>query len=67
MHHNTILAGAVIATGDFRLLGTWTAGLAVLAFVAAWALLPRAVPAPAAAPAPVTVAVEDCVAEGAPV
>ncbi len=62
-----ILAGAVIATGDFRLLGTWTAGLAVLAFVAAWALLPRAVPAPAAAPAPVTVAVEDCVAEGAPV
>lgn len=60
-----VLAGAVYAAGDFRLLGTWTAGIAVVAFVAAWALLPRAVAAPAAAPA--AVAVEDCVAEGAPV
>ena len=59
------IAGTVYAAGDFRLLGTWTAGLAAIAFVVAYALLPRA--RPAGAPAPVVVAVEDCVAECAPV
>jgi predicted MFS family arabinose efflux permease len=60
-----LLAGAVIGLGDFRLLGTWTAGLALIAFVVAWRLLPRT--APSGAPAPVVVQAEDCVAEGAPV
>lgn len=59
------IAGTVFAAGDFRLLGSWTAGLAAIAFVVAYVLLPRA--RPTAAAAPVTVAVEDCVAECAPV
>jgi multidrug resistance protein len=59
------IAGTVFAAGEFRLLGTWTAGLAAIAFVVAFVLLPRTLPA--AAPAPVAVAVEDCVADCAPV
>jgi multidrug resistance protein len=59
------IAGTVYAAGEFRLLGTWTAGLAAIAFVVAFVLLPRT--RPAAAPAPVAVAVEDCVADCAPV
>jgi len=59
------IGGAVYAEGGFRLLGTWTAGVAAIAFVAAYALLPRA--RPATTKALVTVAVEDCVAECAPV
>jgi len=58
------MAGAVIAAGDFRLLGTWTAGLAAIAFVTAYVLLPRTRPA---AEAPAAVGPEDCVAECAPV
>lgn len=59
-----IIGGIVFANGGFRLLGTWTAVLAVAAFVAAWALLPR----PQAVPhAPEAIAQEDCVAECAPV
>jgi multidrug resistance protein len=50
------IAGAVFSEGGFRLLGTWTAGLAAVAFVVAFILLPRTRPAPApaagAAPAP---------------
>jgi len=60
-----VIAGAVFTEGGFRLLGTWTAGLAAIAFVAAYALLPRA--RPAAAEAPVAVAAENCVADCAPV
>jgi len=59
------IAGTVFAAGEFRLLGTWTAGLAAIAFVVAFVLLPGT--RPAAAPAPVAVAVEDCVADCAPV
>ena len=59
------IAGLVISTGGFRLLGTWTAGIAALAFVVAWVLLPREQAAPAAAPTGVSA--EDCVAECAPV
>jgi predicted MFS family arabinose efflux permease len=59
------IGGAVFAEGGFRLLGTWTAGIAAIAFVAAYALLPRA--RPAVTEAPVTVAVEDCIAECAPI
>ena len=39
------LAGAVCEAGDFRLFGTWTAGLAVIAFVGARRMLPRTIPA----------------------
>jgi len=59
------IAGTVYAAGEFRLLGTWTAGLAAIAFVVAFVLLPRT--RPAAAPTLVAVAVEDCVADCAPV
>ncbi|HLA15660.1 MAG TPA: MFS transporter [Candidatus Limnocylindrales bacterium] len=61
-----VIAGAVLTAGDFRVLGTWTAGLAAIAFVAAHALLPRdqVVPVVAGGSA---IAVEDCVAECAPV
>ena len=59
-----IIGGVVFANGGFRLLGTWTAILAVVAFAAAWALLPR----PQAAPRePAAATQEDCVAECAPV
>lgn len=60
-----LLAGAVYGIGDFRLLGTWSAGLALIAFAIAWRLLPRT--APSGAAGPVAVQAEDCVAEGAPV
>jgi multidrug resistance protein len=59
------IAGAILAAGDFRILGTYTAIIAVIAFVAAFALLPRQRPVPAAEPA--VVGSEDCVAECAPV
>ncbi len=59
------IGGAVYVAGDFRLLGTYTAGIAVVAFVAAFFLLPRAVPTPATVAA--TTGPEDCVAECAPV
>jgi multidrug resistance protein len=57
------IAGIVYTAGEFRLLGTWTAGIAVAAFLVAFFLLPR--PAPAAEP--VGVRVEDCVADCAPI
>lgn len=60
-----VLAGAVFAEGGFRLLGTWTAGLAAIAFVAAYALLPRERRVPVAAVRGVSM--EDCVAECAPI
>lgn len=63
-----VVAGTIISEGGFRLLGTWTAGLAAVAFVVAFLLLPRT--RPAAAPvvkAPGAVAAEDCVAQCAPV
>jgi predicted MFS family arabinose efflux permease len=60
-----IVAGLVFAEGGFRLLGTWTAGIAVVAFVAAYVLLPRPQEAPAAPVAGTSS--EDCVAECAPV
>jgi predicted MFS family arabinose efflux permease len=50
------IAGTVYSAGGFPLLGTWTAGLAAVAFVIALVLLPRTRPAqapvPAIAPAP---------------
>ena len=60
-----IIGGLVFANGGFRLLGTWTAGIAVAAFVAAYALLPR----PTAVPREPDegAGLEDCVAECAPV
>jgi multidrug resistance protein len=60
-----IIGGLVLANGGFRLLGTWTAGIAVAAFIVAYLLLPRAQAAPAAAPAGTRP--EECVAECAPV
>jgi MFS family permease len=36
-----IIGGLIFANGGFRLLGTWTALIAVLAFAAAFALRPR--------------------------
>ena len=59
------LGGAIYAAGDFRLLGSYSAVIAVLAFVAAFFLLPRA--RPVAVAEPVAVRPEDCVAECAPV
>ncbi len=59
------VGGAVLAAGDFRLLGTYTAGLAAIAFVTAYVLLPR--PRAAAGEAPAAVTAADCVVECAPV
>jgi multidrug resistance protein len=60
-----IVAGFFFAEGGFRLVGTWTAILAVAAFVAAFVLLPRPQVVPRDPSA--GVAAEDCVAECAPV
>ncbi len=61
------IGGIVFASGGFRLLGTWSAGIALLAFGLAWLLLPRPERAPAAVPADEETARADCVAECAPV
>ena len=60
-----VIAGVVFTNGGFRLLGTWTAVIAVTAFVAAYALLPR----PQVVPREPRehAQAEDCVAECAPV
>jgi predicted MFS family arabinose efflux permease len=60
-----IIAATVYDAGGFRLLGTWTAAIAGVAFVVAWLMLPRPAPRPAAAHAEPTS--EDRVAECAPV
>ena len=60
-----IIGGLVFAEGGFRLLGSWTAVVAMAAFVAAYLLLPRAAPVPREPDA--AVRAEDCVAECAPV
>jgi multidrug resistance protein len=59
------IGGVIFASGGFRTLGTWSAGVAAVALVAAFLLLPRARPAPPERPA--EVAPENCVAECAPV
>ncbi len=59
-----IIGGVIFANGGFRLLGTWTAIVAAVAFVVAWVLLPRPQVVPRAAE---VTAAEDCVAECAPV
>lgn len=61
-----VIAGTVYEAGGFRLLGTWTAGLAVIAFLIALALLPRARPAPAPA-APIAPAPDARFADCAPI
>jgi multidrug resistance protein len=45
-----VIGGAAIEAAGFRGLATWSAGLAVFAFVVAFAILPRPAPATAAAP-----------------
>lgn len=60
-----LIAAIVFAEGGFRLLGTWTAVLAVVAFVAAYVLLPRPQVVPREPEAEMRA--EDCVAECAPV
>jgi DHA1 family inner membrane transport protein len=60
------IAGTIIGIGDFRLLGTWTAGVGLVAFAGAWLLLPRG-PAVQPAAAPKAISLEDCVAECAPI
>ena len=60
-----LIAGVVFASGGFRLLGTWTAVIAVGAFIAAYILLPRPNVVPTE-PQEGT-GLEDCVAECAPV
>ena len=60
-----LIAAIVFAEGGFRLLGTWTAALAVVAFVAAYVLLPRPQVAPREPDAEKRA--EDCVAECAPI
>ena len=60
-----VIAGVVFTEGGFRLLGTWTAVLAVGAFVAAYALLPRPQVVPREPDQGMTA--DECVAECAPV
>jgi predicted MFS family arabinose efflux permease len=60
-----IIGGLVFAEGGFRLLGTWTAVVAVAAFVVAYALLPRPQIVPREPEEGTTEA--ECVAECAPV
>lgn len=60
-----VIGGLVFASGGFRLLGTWTAVLAVAAWLTAYALLPKPQVVPRAPEEGMTA--EDCVAECAPV
>jgi predicted MFS family arabinose efflux permease len=60
-----VIGGLVFANGGFRLLGTWTAVVAVAAWVAAYALLPKPQVVPRE-PAE-GIGAEECVAECAPV
>jgi multidrug resistance protein len=60
-----IIGGVVFAAGGFRLLGTWTAVVAVVAWLTAYALLPKPQHVPRSPDEGARA--EECVAECAPV